>query len=223
MDKIKGTNNFDLVCRKIWSSPPRPQLWFTLKVITSDFLCWLVLVLGPGSFTVVKLKVSWVYVFYFSEHKFHLLRSKAQHSLHWCLAQPWFWLFRCLGCSLVMRRVSCLSLPARPPGRLVMHAWVVVVLICWGTVVANIWGWMRMCSWVSALTSAWPITFSPVVLLCVWTLGTSASPQPLAECPACGRDSGNICRMKKFLIVLTFWVWFRIQTLPSTFANRFSL
>lgn len=152
--------------------------------------------------------------------------SKAQQYSHCCFAQPWFWLFRSLSCSWAMRRIYLVWVFL--PGLLAFLSCtsctsVVVLLICWGTAVANIWGWIRMCSWVPALTSVWPVTFSPVVPLSVWTLGTLSLPYLLAGCPACGRDSGNICRMKKFLIVLMSWAWFRIQTLPSAFAKRFSL
>lgn len=181
MDEIKGHQQFWFGLQKNMKFPlPHTDSfwgWFC-PVLAVDWL----LVFGPRSFTVdFKFEVSEMYIFNFSEQRLHLLHTEAQQCLHWCYHSLGFgysealahWLCReyivfespCWAPSAVLSCTSC--------------TWVVVVLICWGTAVASVWGWMRMC-WVSALTSTGLATCSQRYhSLCeCLSQGPSASPPP---------------------------------------------
>ena len=169
-------------------------------------------------------------MFTFSEQKFHLLHSKAQQRSWWCSVQPWFWLFRSLGWLLSLaEKTLFLSLPAGPPRLLVMH------ILYLGCGCIDLLGHC-CCTCLGAsenvlvgvglmlpadLLSAHCLCEHPAI--CVSTGDPQRPPWSLAKSPACGRDSGNFCRLKKSLLVLMSWVGLRIQTLSSTFAKRSSL
>lgn len=191
MDEIKGTNNLNLVWRKC-------EVLFFLygliwKMITPTLLLcvdW-ALVWGPKSFTVdVKLEVSKLCTFNFSEQKFHLLHSKTQQCLHLMFSTALvlvvqkpllaLWLCREYIVSESPCRASLPSCHTHPVPGLWLY-WFAGHCCC-RCLGVNENVFVGICPHFGH----WPVTFSPKILPSMWILGTpSLSPAPGKEPCTC--------------------------------------